>query len=645
MLEVTLFLQPEKNGNDGCALSSSSVLELLDDRDIIFGINTEAVEAAVTFFIDNPDSTQTFLIAAGTTPTEISSPIELLFSEETVRYELEGEGDETISRTYSQAPLVRPETLLAQPFDMAQAITGRDVFGNEIAATLDDTATKVVSGENVEFCKDTGSFQATASGYPTMDRTIENEVELLTISVEQALQISPDAMSAKLALRPPPPNTPPPEPQSLARILDEKRVTFGILNNQIQTCINTVVEKRVPMEIIAAMGMLPQDGTDAKLHFEIEVGPLPGKIRGDGSIDFRERKMFVGVNKDQLIAVKKPQTAGIAGKNVHGSEVPQKPGQDLNIKVTDDAVYNPETGEVRAARSGVLSLVTENSVKVCAKQVVSGDVDFTTGNIISRDSLEIGGSILPQFKVIAFGDIKVGGNVEKANLRSDANIIIKGGIIGRRSRVQARGDIDIHFLEHGRVFAKGNIVLRKSAYYCRLHSWKDFFCPPTVKIIASQVVAAGSLTMGDVGADNADAALVAASIDPESLQLLYDYRRARDTKQLEMERLCQLVGADSQNQAFLDIQQELQSTNEALRRLNLVPDMHPDAPPESTTHLPREHITIHGTIYAGTIVRIGNVTIELADNLTRVRFQAIYNDTDTASQNAQPTITAIPIEK
>lgn len=87
------------------------------------------------------------------------------------------------------------------------------------------------------------------------------------------------------------------------------------------------------------------------------MGPLPGKIRGDGSIDFRDRKMFVGVNVGKLIAVNMPKTEGVAGKDVHGNSVPQNPGQDLIIKVTDDAVYDDETGEIRASRSGVLSMV------------------------------------------------------------------------------------------------------------------------------------------------------------------------------------------------------------------------------------------------------------------------------------------------
>ena len=36
----------------------------------------------------------------------------------------------------------------------------------------------------------------------------------------------------------------------------------------------------------------------------MDVGPVAGKLMGDGSIDFRERRMFIGVNKGELIATK-----------------------------------------------------------------------------------------------------------------------------------------------------------------------------------------------------------------------------------------------------------------------------------------------------------------------------------------------------
>lgn len=641
-LNATLSLRQKDDDVTGCPLNAADVQALLARLGIINGVDAGSIDEAVTYLRKHPESTRNFHVATARPATAQGSPVNLLFSEQQFTYEQQNKDGTITPHSFTLTPMVPAGARLAIPHTDQHAEMEKDVFGNNAAAPPVGSAIRIRAGENVEFQKKSRFFTAAFAGYPATKRTLDNGIDFLEISVNRLFQVSPDAMSATLALRPSLPDKSPPDFETLLAILDEERIVFGRLNKQIQTCIDAVAEQQKPKAVTVAMGIRPQNGTDAKLRFEIEVGPLPGKIRGDGSIDFRERKMFVAVSEGELIAVKVPQTAGVAGRDVHGVEIPQKPGKDLNLKVSDDAVFDPQTGEVRAARSGVLSMVTENSVKVCSKQVIAGDVDYKTGNIISRDTLEISGSVQPQFKVVAFGDITIGGNVEKAILRSDANIIIKGGIIGQRSRVQARGDVDIRFLERGRVFARGNIMLRKSGYYCRLHTWKDCFCPPEVKIIASQVVAGGSLTLGDVGAENADPAILAAGVDPERLQLYYDYRRARDEKRALFDRKRQLVGADSENVAFLEVKQELQWAEDALRTLNMIPDTQLGENPQGMTQLPQNEIIVHGTIHGGTELRIGNTTTVLEATVSRVRFHLAYKQ--TGRYRPQPTIVSTPLE-
>lgn len=78
-------------------------------------------------------------------------------------------------------------------------------------------------------------------------------------------------------------------------------------------------------------------------------------------------------------------------------------------------LYNEVTGEIHAAVAGVLSAVTNTSVRVTAKLVIPGDIDFQTGNVESRAAVQIGGSLKPGFKVITGGDVLVGGSVESAH--------------------------------------------------------------------------------------------------------------------------------------------------------------------------------------------------------------------------------------
>ena len=117
------------------------------------------------------------------------------------------------------------------------------------------------------------------------------------------------------------------------------------------------------LNITIARGLLPINGKDAYFRFEIETGPIPGKILKDGTIDFRERRIFTGVDENQVIAIKIPQTSGTPGMNVLGEVISPQPGNDLAVKVSGDVNYSPETGQVTATKAGVLSTVKGNDIK------------------------------------------------------------------------------------------------------------------------------------------------------------------------------------------------------------------------------------------------------------------------------------------
>jgi len=120
--------------------------------------------------------------------------------------------------------------------------------------------------------------------------------------------------------------------------------------------------------ILLARGKEAIAGTDAYLKFKIEIGPIPGKLLKDGSIDFRERKIMVPVSAGQLIAIKIPATEGFQGTTVLGQRIAPRPGGDIEVKTADDSVYSPETRQVSATSDGVLSVVHDNVIQVRSKQ-------------------------------------------------------------------------------------------------------------------------------------------------------------------------------------------------------------------------------------------------------------------------------------
>lgn len=367
--------------------------------------------------------------------------------------------------------------------------------------------------------------------------------------------------------------------------------------------------------------MLPIDGKNAYLRFEVEIGPISGKILRNGSIDFRERKIFTGVDENQVIAVRVPETNGTPGINVLGESIPQQPGKDISVKISGDVSYSPETGQVLATKSGVLSIVKDSDIKVSAKQTIPGNVDFSVGNIESKDCVEIKGNVYPGFSVKTKGDLRVGGNIESATLLSKGNVVVQGGLLGENSRLETLGDADINFTERAEIIAGGCIIIRKGAYYSRVTSNSSILCSPESKMIGCKFCCAGNFAGGDVGSHHATPATIAAGVDSKRYSKYKKLRGQILEREDKLETLSDREGAKSiGKEIYRQYECELQQLQSAFRKINLIPQKPVDSGDESTIIHSDARITIHGVAAAATKLRIGNLSKILKNECSAVEF-------------------------
>lgn len=480
--------------------------------------------------------------------------------------------------------------------------------------------TELVTGKFTRISEDKKTLYADIDGYPKLSQKTSKKFDLTMVTILPIVTVAEDAREAFVMLYPPPDGSPPLTAQQLFDILGENGVSFGMTLEYLGELLARCKDEAVVLtDEIVARAILPLDGTNSFLRFEVEVGLLPGKIMGNGKIDFRERKMFVGVAKGQVIATHIPPTEGTPGLDVLGKTIPQLPGKLIQVTVSDDAEYDEESGVVRATRSGILSMVSENSIKVCAKQLIPGNIDFSTGNIESKDAVEIGGAVLPGFKVKTHGDLLLGGNVRSATLKCKGNLVIKGGILGKRCRVNSKGDADIGFIEQGRLRAKGKVVLRKQAYFSRIMADSDILCTEKSQVMSGFILSGASLTLGNVGSANSPPTLLAAGIAP-GRYLRYLKIRAR-YKELEAERLSFLTrhGMKKKVKQRKSMEEACYMLHQEMQQMNLIPGAD-NVAEGGAAYIDTVSIRIHGSIYRGTELQIGNTTITLEKDLAAVCF-------------------------
>ncbi len=524
------------------------------------------------------------------------------------------EVDETTSISEFVQIIQRGKVLVSRPVEKATAT--EKASGQEKSPQF-----QLIAGDNVELSPDGRLLTSTITGFPHISIKKNGNKNHLRVEVTPLIWVSEDKMQVLLNLFPSVEGERRISKSDIDEELDEQRILSPIDEQLIEESLTTLHEMNKPMkDILIARGMLPVNGDNAFLRFEKEIGPIAGNVLGDGSIDFRDRRLFIGVDEGELIATKIPATAGSPGINVYKEKISQKEGIDINVKVLDDAVFSQEKLEVRAAKAGILSVVNENNIKVSAKQIISGDVDYSTGHIKSNDSVEIRGSVLPDFRVKTKGDVYVSGNVQAASIMSRGNTVISGGIVGKKSRIRARGDIDINFVEGGRVTAGGTIVIRKQAYYCRLSAVGDIRCHERSRIVGGILACSGSFSGGDIGAPNAKPAVIAVGVDRKQYKKYLKIRKKmRELKKRKLVNEARCGTKDKKSGKFVTLETELDELQNALSQFDLATDLSPLLPDNSCNIEHAVEIVIHGEVFAGTRLRIGNLTRILDKDYSKVK--------------------------
>lgn len=502
----------------------------------------------------------------------------------------------------------------------------------------------VTAGEHVYLSEDGKEVLAGTIGYPRIEfrSTEESEEKVLHVWVEPLFRLSKNKMEAAVIIKPLLFHYNLISSEDLYRLLIDAGIVHGVMYKQLNLAREYIRTQNGELESITlAKGREPTPGINAHLTFHLEIGPIAGELLPDGSIDFRERKIMVPVAAGQVIATKVPATKGRPGMSVLGERIAQRQGRDIEIETIDHAVYLPEKQQVLATSDGVLSVVNNNVIKVCSKLEIPGDIDYSTGNIESRNSVVVHGSVLPGFQVKTGGDLEVKGSVMSTQVTSMANIVIKGGITGNVSTVTGTGDVDIHFIEQGRIRCNGNCVIRKQCYYSKVYCGANIRCREHSAVVGGELVAEGSITLGDAGASGADPVFIGAGVSVE--RLFYSrklFQRLKDDKQLIMQRLKQFTGT-ARTKKLRTLKGSLEEMKLRYLRINMIPGTGLYSSPvegaksgqgvqdagnrkqnkANGPDIGTLTIDVHGTVFAGTILQIGNRSLTVEQTVVGQRFQ------------------------
>jgi uncharacterized protein (DUF342 family) len=356
---------------------------------------------------------------------------------------------------------------------------GVDVYGKVLPGIAgNDPAIKTF--ENIDFGRD--KLTATASGLLLADEK-DNAWRLRVIRFrDSAIEVSvaADAMSAALTLTAEEGLGAPLTVEKVLAELAAKGIVQGLEPYSIAEAVSDARAGQPVLKRVVARGKSARPGGSAEVSWLVHraTGALYSIHEGNRA-DFKDRDTMTRVEAgDPILKLSTTGDAGEDGIDVLGKSVKAEGKSGVDSVPEHDATVREE----KAADGSTLfvavvggELVVEGlfgeggKITIREKLAVQGDVGVATGNVKFPGAVQVSGSVLAGFSLVAGGDVAISGAVEASLVSSDGTVRIAEGIKGaRKGTIRARLGIEAAFAEQALLLAVEDVKLKSGCVLCNV---------------------------------------------------------------------------------------------------------------------------------------------------------------------------------
>lgn len=244
--------------------------------------------------------------------------------------------------------------------------------------------------------------------------------------------------------------------QGLAAALAGAKVSYGVNEELLDQLPQR--EDRYFKLFLAARGTAPVAGENGVVrdHYSrASSHELP--VDEYDRVDYTAVGNTQNIEKDSVICDIVPPTLGVPGKNVLGKELPCTNGIPAVPPMGRNTYLSEDGAQLLAGKTGSLEF-HGNKFRINPVIQISGDVDYSTGNVNFLGDVHITGDVCSGFTVRAMGSVKVDGVVGACTLESGGDLILAKGIQGNgQAVIRAHGDVYAKFLENCSVYARQDL--------------------------------------------------------------------------------------------------------------------------------------------------------------------------------------------
>ncbi len=352
------------------------------------------------------------------------------------------------------------------------------------------------------------------------------------------VQVSPDEMKSFINMTKPEKYGRVLEFDEIVSILKSKNVHFGIKNDVIKDALENELFN---MPILAAEGTPSIDGSDAEIQYHFKTGndSVQFSMEENGNIDFHKLDIIQSVVVGQILATKTLPTRGTSGKTVTGRITVAKDGRDVAMLPGKNAHLSPDGLQIIADINGQV-IFKNGRVHVEPVLEIPGDVDLSSGDINFPGNVIIRGNINDTFKVYAGGNIEVNGNIGKAEVVAEGNLIVRQGIQGKdEAKIICGGNLFALFVERSILNIEGDIIIKEVLLHSQVNCKSNIYCTggKRSQIAGGTVRALYQINAKNLGAEAYTETILEAGIDPEAEEKLIDLNKRKDEVSKELKTM------------------------------------------------------------------------------------------------------------
>ena len=443
------------------------------------------------------------------------------------------------------------------------------------------------------------------------------------------LEISPDAMEAKVIFYPPSSTGKRLSADDFIKDLKLRNIKSGIQYKVIKDHFGDDPSYCIPLSI--ALGKKPRNGSDAKIEYYFNTNPsIKPKEREDGSVDFYNLDVISPCKKGDVLARIIPADPGEYGETILGMRIKPRDVKNAALKFGRNIELSQDRLTITSMVNGHVTLVED---KVFVSDIFQVEnVDLTTGNINFDGSIQVNGNVFSNFEVIATGNVVINGVVEGARIQAGGNIIIARGMNGMSKGIlKAGGNIVAKFIENSFVEAGGYIEAESLLHTVASAGTDIILSGKKGFITGGQIHAGNKVSVKTLGATMGAPTIIEVGVDPEKKKAfaLLQKEVAEIVKAIKTAQpvVAQYMEKKTRGARFTEEQTEYVKS-----MAKLIEDKKVELEEKSAlmqemqeSFIPSEDagVEVLGVAYPGTTIIIGDVSMSLQQSFQYCRFKRV----------------------